>query len=268
VKRDRRLIVRFSLSLTALLVASACSSTSEGGPVAAAIPDRASATSPAAPTPDAEGDPSADPSGSGSATPTAAPSRKRSGASVSAADRRAGIRSRRVVDRLSGRLVTVRGSATAPGKGRVMRIKVQVESGLPVDGRAFAAFVMDTLNDPRSWGRGGRRTFARTDGAYDVRVVLASPQTSRAMCRPLETLGRLSCRSGDAAVLTYYRWVNAHPDYGRDRTGYRNYVVNHEIGHALGHGHVGCPGRGEPAPVMMQQTKGLVGCEPNPWPFP
>lgn len=265
MKRDARLFVLFSLSLTALLVTSACSGTSAGGPTAAALPDSSSSTAPAAPTPDAEGDASGAPSGSSSATPTAAPSRK---GSVSAADRRAGIESRRVVDRLSGRLVTVRGNSEAPGKGRVMRVKIQVEKGLPVDGRAFAAFVLDTLNDPRSWGHGGKRSFARTDGAYDVRVVLASPQTSRAMCRPLETLGRLSCRSGDAAVLTYYRWVNAIPDYGRDRTGYRQYVVNHEVGHALGHGHVSCPGRGEPAPVMMQQTKGLVGCEPNPWPFP
>jgi hypothetical protein len=248
----------------ALLVVSGCSGTSDGDPGAAALPDSSSPTSPGGPTPDAEGDPS----GSPSATPTTAPSRKPSGTSPNAADRRAGIESRRVVDRLSGRLVTVRGSSKAPGDGRVMRIKVQVESGLPVDGQAFAKFVMSTLNDSRSWGHDGSRTFARTDGAYDVRVVLASPQTSRSMCRPLETLGRLSCRSGDAAVLTYYRWVNAIPDYGRDRTGYRHYVVNHEVGHALGHGHVSCPGRGEPAPVMMQQTKGLKGCEPNPWPFP
>lgn len=268
MKRDGRLIVRFSLSLTALLAAAGCSGTSGTGLSGGSIDDRPSATSSPALLPDAEADPSADPSGSPGETPTTAPSRKRTGSSVSAADRRAGIESRRVVDRLSGRLVTVRGNSKAPGKGRVMRIKVQVEKGLPVDGRAFAAFVLDTLNDSRSWGHGGRRSFARTDGAYDVRVVLASPQTSRAMCRPLETLGRLSCRSGDAAVLTYYRWVNAIPDYGRDRTGYRQYVVNHEVGHALGQGHVGCPGRGEPAPVMMQQTKGLVGCEPNPWPFP
>jgi hypothetical protein len=265
VKRDARLFVLFSLSLTALLVASACSGTSGTGPAAAALPDGSSATPPGVPTPDAEADPSADPSGSLGATPTTAPSRKRS---VSAADRLAGIESRRVVDRLGGRLVTVRGSSKAPGEGRVTRIKVQVESGLPVDGQAFAKFVMSTLNDSRSWGHDGSRTFARTDGAYDVRIVLASPETSRSMCRPLETLGRLSCRSGDAAVLTYYRWVNAIPDYGRDRTGYRHYVVNHEVGHALGHGHVSCPGRGKPAPVMMQQTKGLLGCEPNPWPFP
>jgi hypothetical protein len=272
VKRDARLFVSFGLSVVTFLVACGCSSTSDAqsslvsdaGPGASATPGGSSATPPDWPAPDAEGDAGAAPTSAPS--PTRPPSRA---SKISAADRAAGIRSRRVENRLSGRLVTVSGSAKAPGEGRVVRIKVQVERGVPVDGAVFAGFVLDTLNDERSWGHGGARTFARTDGGdFDVRVVLASPATSRDMCRPLETLGRLSCRSGDAVVLTYYRWVNGIPDYGKDRTGYRQYLVNHEVGHSLGRGHEACPGPGRRAPVMMQQTKGLLGCEPNPWPFP
>ena len=99
-------------------------------------------------------------------------------------------------------------------------------------------------------------------------MVLASPQTSAALCRPLVTRGTLSCAQGSTAILTLYRWVRGTADYAGDRTAYRRYLVNHEVGHVLGQGHVGCPSRGALAPVMMQQTKGLRGCRPNAWPYP
>ncbi|MFN0282370.1 MAG: DUF3152 domain-containing protein [Kineosporiaceae bacterium] len=188
-------------------------------------------------------------------------------AGLTAADVAAGLLSASVPQRGAGALEVVPGSAEGPGSGRVVRVRVEVEGGLKVDGEAFADFALATLNDPRSWAHDGR-TFARTDGRADVRLVLASPDTSARLCRPLQTFGRLSCHAGDATVLTLYRWVEAIPAYGKDKTGYRHYLVNHEVGHALGHGHVACPGRGRPAPVMMQQTKGLTGCAPNAWPYP
>ncbi|NIZ93187.1 DUF3152 domain-containing protein [Kineosporiaceae bacterium B12] len=171
-----------------------------------------------------------------------------------------------------GDLVVVPGSAPAPPSARVRTLRVEVERDLLegglVDGQAFAAFALATLNDPRGWGAGGTTSFARTDGDAELRLVLATPDTSAALCRPLRTMGTLSCRTGDKAVLTTYRWVNAIPDYGSDRTGYRQYVVSHEVGHLLGHGHEPNPGVGRRAPVMMQQTKGLDGALPNPWPNP
>ena len=216
------------------------------------------------------------PAASRTAVPTArrspSPARAPSGAAIStrlsALDRRAGVRSLSVAASGSGRLKVVPGRSAAPGRGRVYRIRVEVESGLDVDRAAFAAYVLATLNDRRSWTENGRRRFARTDGAADIRVVLASPKLSAAICRPLRTFGKLSCRQGDQAVLTTYRWVKAIPEYAGDRDGYRHYVVNHEVGHALGHPHEYCAGKGRMAPVMMQQTKGLQGCRPNPWPHP
>jgi hypothetical protein len=185
------------------------------------------------------------------------------------ADAAAGLLGATVRGGGSGVLAVVPGRQRAPGRGPVVRVRVEVERGLPVDPQVFARFVMRTLNDPRSWGAGGRRTFARTDrGDHDVRVVLASPATSARLCRPLVTRGVASCGQHGRAVLTFYRWVLATPEYARSRTTYRQYLVNHEVGHLLGRFHERCPGRGVRAPVMQQQTYGLKGCRPNAWPYP
>jgi hypothetical protein len=163
--------------------------------------------------------------------------------------------------------VAVPGRAAAPGRGRITTVRVEVEEGVDVDRAAFAAAVLATLNDDRSWGHGGVRTFARTSGPADVVVVLASPETSARLCRPLRTFGKLSCRSGNRAVLTSYRWQRGTEEFP-DLQLYRQYVVNHEVGHVLGHGHEQCGGAGQLAPVMQQQTKQVAPCRANAWPFP
>ncbi len=200
-----------------------------------------------------------------------APARMTPSATVRIApeDAAAGLLSTAVATRGSGKLVVVPGRERARGRGAVVKVRVEVERGLAVDPQTFARFVLRTLNDPRSWGAGGRRTFARTDGDdQDVRVILASPTTSAALCRPLVTRGVASCGHDGRAVLTVLRWVRTTPEFTRIRTTYRQYLVNHEVGHLLGRSHEPCPRRGAVAPVMQQQTYGLKGCRPNAWPYP
>jgi Protein of unknown function (DUF3152) len=186
---------------------------------------------------------------------------------VSAADRIAGIATRAVAEVGTGRLLVVAGTQPAPNPYPVMRVRVEVEAGIGADGPSFARFVLDTLNDSHSWGHGGKLTFARTDGRADIVVVLASPDTSARLCRPARTSGSASCAGGGRAVLTMYRWMNGAPSYGNDHTGYRHYLVNHEVGRVLGHAYAYCT-PGHLAPVMVQQTAGLYGCLANPWPYP
>lgn len=184
-------------------------------------------------------------------------------------DRYAGLVTREFPMKGRGKLRVVKGSSPPPeGEGKVKRIRVEVESGIKINRKAFANFVMETLNDPRSWRHKSHDRFERTDGNADIRVVLATPTTSAELCKPMTTRGVLSCRRGNAAYLTMYRWVNATPDYQSDRNGYRRYLVNHEVGHALGRAHARCKQEGWLAPVMLQQTISLAGCRPNSWPYP
>ncbi|MFJ2033066.1 DUF3152 domain-containing protein [Streptosporangium sp. NPDC087985] len=167
----------------------------------------------------------------------------------------------------SGRYAVVAGGGRPPAgrKGQVIRYMVEVERGLPFDGREFADEVHRILNDRRSWGF----RFQRVErGPVKIKVSLSSPATTDRQCLPMITLGALSCWNGERAVINAVRWNVAVRGYGRDVASYREYVINHEVGHGLGHGHTPCPGPGRLAPVMLQQTKSLYGCRPNPWPSP
>jgi len=172
----------------------------------------------------------------------------------------------------SGRLVVVPATTTVPVRGRVVRYLVEVEQGLPYSRTDFANTIQRVLNDSRSWGHGGTMTFQQvSSGKADFRIALASPQLTDRQCLASgnATHGQVSCfaRKRNTVMINALRWITGAPSYGRDVAGYRLYLINHEVGHRLGHGHTGCPGRGRLAPVMLQQTKGLGGCRANPWPF-
>lgn len=148
--------------------------------------------------------------------------------------------------------------------GRLVDYRVEVEEGLGFDVAGFAEAVDATLADQRGWTGGGAFSFRRSDDAA-LRVVLASPATTDVLCAPLQTRGEVSCRNGNDVVINALRWTDGAASYD-DLDDYRDYVVNHEVGHALGFGHESCPAPGRPAPIMLQQTLGLQGCEANPWP--
>lgn len=144
---------------------------------------------------------------------------------------------------------------------------VKVEGGVQADPDDVTRQVHTILNDPRGWtGYKGSSFAAVSDAAgADLVIYLASPPTTTRMCAPLRVGGKWSCASGGKVVLNSDRWFLMTPTFS-DLTDYRAYMVNHEVGHFLGRGHVGCPKAGAVAPVMLQQSISLGGCRPNAWP--
>ncbi|MET9857452.1 DUF3152 domain-containing protein [Streptomyces sp. NPDC006450] len=179
----------------------------------------------------------------------------------------------------SGAFDTVPGVAQGPGKGQVVRYRVDVEQGLGLDAQLFAEAVHRTLNDDRSWGHGGTKTFERVPGGEaDFVITLASPGTTGVWCKKSgldTTIDNVSCDSAstDRVMINAYRWSQGSATYGADQMfAYRQMLINHEVGHRLGHGHVSCQTPGALAPIMQQQTKSLdindIQCKPNPWVYP
>ena len=153
--------------------------------------------------------------------------------------------------------------------GKLLRFHVAVENGITgVGADEFGQAVVKTLGDPRSWTADGKWRFqlAGPGEQSDFTIYLATPGTRDRLCADGPDK-YTSCRKNSNVVLNVARWVNGVPRYGADLGVYRQYMVNHETGHQLGHNHELCPGAGKPAPVMQTQTLDLKGCTANAWPY-
>ena len=145
-------------------------------------------------------------------------------------------------------------------------LKIDPTLGLDVD--CIGKLIPSILNDSRGWIKVTEKYFQIVDETErEFEFIFASPERTDELCFPLETNGIYSCRNEDQIVINFFRWVNGAIDFGADLETYRLYLINHEVGHILGWGHVGCPKEGALAPVMMQQSKSTMGCEPYGWPI-
>ena len=142
--------------------------------------------------------------------------------------------------------------------------RVAIEVGLEDELPSFVQTVVSVLGDPRGWA-GGRELVPVASGERFT-VLLARPDTVDRLCRPLRTKGEYSCGRSRRASLNLTRWREGAMTWGDDITGYRVYMVNHEVGHLLGMPHADCKTPGEPAPVMLQQSMRLDGCLAQGWP--
>ena len=173
----------------------------------------------------------------------------------------------------AGRFTAADGETPVHGTdGPLRRYRVAVERGTGQDADAFAATVDEVLGDPRSWIASGELRVQRVAdaGAADFTIYLATPVTSERMCAEggLTTERYTSCRLPGQVIINLARWLEAVPDYGApldDLPDLRDQPRGRATSSARSTRRARA--RGEPAPVMQQQTYGLQGCVANAWPY-
>lgn len=267
-RRRKRAAALRLLAAPALLAAVICAAAlamgqEDGAQVAKqAVATPSVSTSPAA----AAGSPSA------SASPSASPSESETDSAVSVAATATAL-AIPVPSTGPGTFRTASAAAVhaaTTGKGTILRYKVQVEKGIAVDADEAAEEVVAILADKRGWIANGKNGFKLvSSGKSDFVVKIATPGTVDKLCGAvgLKTYGKVNCRAGASVVVNLRRWVDGSPEFDGTIGDYHALIVNHEVGHRLGHGHLTCAGKGKLAPVMMQQIKGLKGCKANAWPY-
>jgi len=185
------------------------------------------------------------------------------------------------------------------GSAKTFTYTVEVENGVDTSAfggdEGFARMVTETLDNPKSWTHNPQFAFRRVDSPDfkpDFRVSLTSPATIREGCGyeiQLETSCYNPVYGPDAeprVFINLARWVRGAMPFQGDIGSYRQYLINHEVGHAIGYTtHEPCDKNGGLAPIMMQQTFSTSDndaarfdpesikpdgktCRFNPWPYP
>jgi hypothetical protein len=154
------------------------------------------------------------------------------------------------------------------GDGRRRTYRVEIEPAADVSLRWVTRRAEHVLGHRLAWTGAGDWSLRHVRRRPDIRVVIATPRTVDRLCARagLRTVGRLSCWNGRFAAINVNRWKRGSKGFVGPLHVYRRYVLNHEVGHALGYAHRACPQRGARAPVMQQQTFATRPCRSNGWP--
>jgi hypothetical protein len=134
--------------------------------------------------------------------------------------------------------------------------------------QADQALVHQIIADYRGWsGLGYTFWPVGSQGQANIRIRL----TSRAQIHHLfgSYFDGLSVAhhvaDGTDIYIDSHNWHRVPTNFVGSRALYRAYVIQHELGHAIGYNHRRARA-GLACPVMYQQTKGTRGiCRSNPW---
>ncbi len=159
--------------------------------------------------------------------------------------------------------------------GSLLRYRVAVEEGLPIE-----VWTSPTWSTPR-WATSGAGSPVVTCGCSACRGRRRTTSPSIWPAPPRRTELRLesgvdirengvpytSCRARRQRGDQLDRYFNAVPDYPSPLSEYRQYVINHEVGHRLGYLHT-CARRRRACPGdAAADAVGLQGCVATSWPY-
>ena len=135
------------------------------------------------------------------------------------------------------------------------------------------ALIKETLSDSRGWTKKGF-VFKYTNNAKKANIKMYKISSQMIKQRYGKKFSDLSLSiriknqpNKGRIYLNSQRWKNGGNDFNGKQ--YKQYIINHEIGHLFGFNHK-IPNGEKKCPVMYQQTLGTVSlnrypCSPNSW---
>jgi hypothetical protein len=130
---------------------------------------------------------------------------------------------------------------------------------------------MNTLNDRRAWPLHWYQTLNASQSNWNISLETQNfidsyyPSSISGLSVTEHRDLRATGPQAPKTYFSYENWTSVPKTLRYSLHEYRTYVLLHECGHALGQGHRRCTGG--PAPIMLQQTRGLGECTKNIWPL-
>lgn len=155
---------------------------------------------------------------------------------------------------------------------KVWYISTKVDDDVRYSNHSLKSKVLKVLKDKDGWESIDKivfkyvdwNTLASIDSKNKIPIRLSNNKTIVKMCG-FKEIEKLSCCNMQTKEvwLNFYRWKNGAKPSKLSLDKYRSYMINHEVGHALGRLHAKCECEGCSAPIMMQHTISIGKCKPN-----
>lgn len=139
-------------------------------------------------------------------------------------------------DQKSEILAKAQQTAQNSGYGMVQYHYCVVTNGEVGSVEDFSNAVFRILNSEHGWARAGAIFEPSTDGNCDFNIVLVQASTLPTFSSVCSE--QYSCRVGNNVIINDDRWnsgMDVWMSGGGDLARYRTMVINHEVGHRLGH---------------------------------